>query len=157
MASTAHDPASSAELEHAAVTRPVAVRPEDLRVLRAGTFATVALLPGAGALAGAFAGLDGVVGAVLGVALVAAFFSVSMVLVNAAAKVSPMLMYQTAMATYLVKMLVLFGLLLGLRGAEFLSPPAFGFSILAATLVWLVAEVRLVLGTRVLYVNPEGG
>jgi ATP synthase protein I len=71
--------------------------------------------------------------------------------------VSPALMFQAAMATYLVKILVLAGILVAFHDTTAFDPKAFGWAVLAATVVWLVAEVRLFTTTKVPYVVPDEG
>ena len=137
------------------MARKVAVRAEDLKVLRTGLLSTAVVL--AATVAGAWLVVDGAAagGAALGVLLAAAFFSASMLVVNAVAKTSPALMFPTAMGVYVVKIFGLLALIAVLRRVDWWPPAVFGLSVLAATLVWLGAEVRLVMLSRVLYVTPE--
>ena len=50
-------------------------------------------------------GAKGIYGALIGIGVVAAFFGISIVAVGRAAKVSPMAMMVTAMASYLIKII----------------------------------------------------
>lgn len=134
---------------------PASIKAQDLRVLKTGVVATVVLLVLATAAGGAAVGGSGALGGALGVLLVAVFFSVSMLAVTAAGRVSPQAMYQAAVTTYIVKILALLGLLAGLRHVSALHPKVFAWSVIGATVVWLVTDVRLVVTTRQLYVTPE--
>ena len=90
------------------------VPPEPIRCWRdyawiARRSAAVAAVVGA-AMIGLGAGLGGskgLIGAVIGVALVAVFFGISIIAVGRAARVSPQVMMVTALGTYLVKIVVL--------------------------------------------------
>ena len=62
-----------------------------------------------------------------------------------------------ALALYLFKVIVLFGLLALFKKATVFDGRVFGFSVLAATLAWTFAEVRTHARQRVLYVQPEAG
>src|ERR1039457_5532668 len=59
------------------------------------------------ALSGILSGAKGLLGAVLGVALVAVFFAISVLAVRRASRVSPQAMMMTAIATYLIKIIIL--------------------------------------------------
>ena len=138
-------------------TAHTADRVRDLSAARVAVVVTAGLLPLAVVVAALVGGADAAVGAGIGVALVTVSFTVSAVAVLRAAKVSPALMFQAAMATYLVKILVLAGLLVAFHDTTAFDPKAFGWAVLAATVVWLVAEVRLFTTARVVYVGPDEG
>lgn len=108
------------------------------------------------AVSAAVAGGKGVLGAVLGTALVAVFFAISVVAVSAAAKVSPQAMMITAIGTYVVKILVLILLLSRYSSTTAFSPRMFGLTALACILAWTFSQVIWSMRLRVPYVEPEG-
>ncbi|HKE99478.1 MAG TPA: hypothetical protein VKG45_11165 [Actinomycetes bacterium] len=121
----------------------------DARILRGAVAATAALAPPAVALGALAAGARGALGAGLGVLLAAAFFSVTVVVVDAAGRVSADLILPAALATYALKLTALgIGLYL-LGGTTAFDRRAFALAVVAGTLVYLVAEVRLAMRARI--------
>ena len=117
------------------------------------TAATAAVMV---AVSAAVAGGKGVIGALLGTALVAVFFAISVVAVSAAAKVSPQAMMITAIGTYVIKILVLILLLSRYSSTTAFSPRMFGLTALACILAWTFAQVVWSMRLKVPYVEPEG-
>lgn len=132
-------------------------RVRDLSAVRVAAVVTAAVLPIAVVVGALVGGADAAIGAGFGVVLVTASFTLSAIAVLRAAKISPALMFQAAMGTYLVKILVLAGILVAFHDTTAFEPKAFGWAVLAATVVWLVAEVRLFTSAKVLYVTPDEG
>jgi ATP synthase protein I len=117
------------------------------------TAATAAVMV---AVSAAVAGGKGVLGALLGTALVVVFFAISVVAVSAAARVSPQAMMITAIGTYVLKILVLVLLLSRYSSTTAFSPRMFGLTALACILAWTFSQVAWSLRLRVPYVEPEG-
>jgi ATP synthase protein I len=128
------------------------VQRHDARIVRGAVLATAIAAPVAVAIAWLAAGTKGAIGAALGMALAAAFFSVTVVVVDAAGRVSPQLMLPAALGTYLVKLVLLMVGLFLLAGTTAFDRAAFGLSIVAGTCVYLIAEVRMALRARIPYV-----
>jgi len=108
------------------------------------------------AVSAAVAGGKGVLGALLGTALVAVFFAISVLAVSAAARVSPQAMMITAIVTYVVKILLLMFFLTRYSSTTAFSPRMFGLTALACILAWTFAQVAWSMRLRVQYVEPEG-
>lgn len=102
-------------------------------------------------------GSDGLIGAALATVTVIGFFTMSHVVLTRVLAKSPELGMSAALALYLFKVIVLFGLLALFKKATVFDGRVFGFSVLAATLAWTFAEVRTHARQRVLYVQPEAG
>jgi ATP synthase protein I len=136
---------------------PADERLSDTPALRAAVVVTVVLLPVALLVGWLVGGGSSALGAGLGVLLVTVSFAASAYVVLRAARLSPQLMFQAAMATYLVKIIVLAVLLVTLRDVSAFDGRAFGWSVLSATVVWLVVEVRLFTTLRIPYVEPDRG
>ena len=117
------------------------------------TAATAAVMV---AVSAAVAGGKGVLGALLGTALVVVFFAISVVAVSAAARVSAQAMMITAIGTYVVKILVLIFVLSRYSSTTAFSPRMFGLTALACILAWTFSQVAWSMRLRVQYVEPEG-
>ena len=100
------------------------------------------------------AGGKGLLGSVLGAALVAVFFAISVAAVGRAAKVSPQAMMITAMTTYIVKILVLLFFVVRFASSTTFNTRLFGLTALACILVWSAAQIFWSLRLKTPYVEP---
>src|ERR1019366_10575581 len=107
-------------------------------------------------LSGILGGAKGLVGAALGVALVAVFFALSILAVQRAARVSPQAMMVTALTTYIVKILVLLFLVATFGNTTASNGRLFGLTAIVCILVWSGAQVLWSMRLKVLYVEPDG-
>lgn len=128
---------------------------EDVRALRRSAVPTA--LAGVvcmviGSIAG---GTKGALGAVLALAVVTVFFSVSAFAVARAAKVNPSLMMGVALGTYMVKIIVLAILVESFRDTTLFNGRVFGFSAIGLVLVWTGMQVRTMMTSKILYVEPR--
>jgi ATP synthase protein I len=101
-------------------------------------------------------GTKGLLGSVLGVALVAAFFAISIAAVHWSARVSPRAMMITALTTYLVKILVLIILVARFGNTTVFNGRLFGLTAIVCILVWSGAQVLWSMRLKMLYVEPDG-
>jgi ATP synthase protein I len=108
------------------------------------------------ALSGILAGAKGLLGAVLGVALVAAFFAISVLAVQRAARVSPQAMMVAALTTFFVKIIVLLFLVARFGTTTLFNGRSFGLTAIVCILVWSGAQVFWSMRLKVLYVEPDG-
>jgi ATP synthase protein I len=106
-------------------------------------------------LCAVFGGAKGVYGALIGVAVVTAFFGISILVVGRAAKVSPMAMMIAALASYLVKIIAFMIVLALLLHSTAFNGRMLGFTALACILTWCAAQVVIMARTKTLYVTPE--
>ena len=107
------------------------------------------------AVSAALAGVKGLYGALIGVAIVTAFFSISVLVVGRAARVSPQAMMVAAMVTYLVKIVALAVAVSALHNMTAFSDRALGFTAIGCILVWSAAQVVTAVKIKMLYVEPE--
>ena len=123
-------------------------------VRRAGalTAAAAAVMVGVSA---ALAGVKGLYGALIGVAIVAVFFGLSVLVVGRAARVSPQAMMVAAMVTYLVKIVALAVVVSTLHGMSAFSDRALGLTALGCILVWCATQAITAIRIKMLYVEPE--
>lgn len=104
----------------------------------------------------AIGGAKGLIGAVLGIALVAVFFGISVLAVGRAARHSPQAMMITAIATYLIKIVLLLFFVVRFAGTTAFNSRLFGLTALACILAWSAAQVIWSLRLKTPYVEPSG-
>jgi ATP synthase protein I len=130
------------------------MQPSDARTLR-GAAIPSALAGVAAVLAGLLlAGVKGALGAAIATVVVIAFFSISVVAVSYASKISAQMMFAAAVFSYITKIFVMFALVAAFQNVTLWNSEAFGWSVIALTLVWIAAEIRVTLKTKTLYVEP---
>jgi len=106
-------------------------------------------------LATVLGGSKGLIGALLGVAVVALFFGISVVVVSRAARVSPQAMMMAAIVTYLVKIVLLIVFVGQFQDTTAFSPKAFGLTALACILAYTGAQVIWSMRLNTPYVEPD--
>jgi ATP synthase protein I len=102
----------------------------------------------------AVGGGKGLLGSVLGIALVAVFFAISVVAVGRAAKISPQAMMITAMTTYIAKILILLFFVVRFDTSTTFNTRLFGLTALACILAWSASQVVWSLRLKMPYVEP---
>jgi ATP synthase protein I len=107
------------------------------------------------ALSAALAGVKGLVGALVGVAIVTVFFGISVVVVGRAARISPPAMMLAAIITYLVKIIALAIVLSALNGTTAFSTRDLGLTAIVCILVWSAAQIITTVKLKMLYVEPD--
>ena len=101
-------------------------------------------------------GAKGVYGALVGVAIVTAFFGISVLVVGRAAKISPHVMMATAMITYIVKIIAFAVVMVLLGKSTAFSGRMLGFTAIACILAWSASQVITTMRLKLLYVDPDG-
>jgi ATP synthase protein I len=101
-------------------------------------------------------GGKGLLGAVLGVALVAAFFGISAFAVGQAARRGPRAMMMTALTTYVVKIVVLLILVSRYSNTTAFNGKLFGLTAIVCILVWTTVQAMVSARLKVPYVEPDG-
>jgi ATP synthase protein I len=107
-------------------------------------------------LSGILGGAKGLLGAALGVALVAVFFALSVLAVGRAARVSPQAMMVAALTTFFVKIIVLLFLVARFGTTTAFNGRLFGLTAIVCILVWSGAQVMWSLRLKMPYVEPDG-
>jgi len=123
-------------------------------VRRAGALTALAAAIMVGVSA-AVVGVKGLIGALVGVALVTVFFGISVLVVGRAARRSPQAMMVAAMVTYLVKIVGLAVVVSSLNGTTAFSTRTLGFTAIGCILVWSAAQVITAIKIKMLYVEPD--
>jgi ATP synthase protein I len=101
-------------------------------------------------------GMKGLIGALLGVALVIVFFGISIVAVGRAARISQQAMMITALSTFLVKIVVLAVLVDRLAGTTVFNSKLFGFTAIVCIIAWSMSQAITGAKIKMLYVEPDG-
>ena len=96
-----------------------------------------------------------VLGAALGVALVIAFFGISVLVVGRAAKVSPQAMMAAAVGTFLVKIIVLIILLGSFQNSTAFNDKLFGLTVIVCVLAYSAAQMISSIRLKMPYVEPD--
>ena len=107
------------------------------------------------AVSAALVGVKGLIGALIGVAIVTVFFGISVLVVGRAARKSPQAMMVAALVTYLVKIVLLAVVVSSLNGTTAFSTKTLGFTAIGCILVWSAAQVITAVKVKMLYVEPE--
>jgi ATP synthase protein I len=126
------------------------------RSLRWSVLLTAPLAAVMVAICAGLGGTKGLIGALLGVALVIIFFGISIVAVGRAARISQQAMMITALSTFLVKILVLAFLVDRLAGTTVFNTKAFGFTAIVCIIAWSMSQAITSAKMKVLYVEPDG-
>jgi ATP synthase protein I len=125
----------------------------DARILRGAAIPTGLAGVAATAVGLLVSGGQGALGAALGALVAIAFFSVSVVAVSYASKISPQMMFTAAVFSYITKIFVMFALIAVFRDTTAWDSQVFAYTIIALTLVWVVAEIRTTTRAKTLYVD----
>jgi ATP synthase protein I len=107
------------------------------------------------AVCAALGGAKGFYGALIGVAVVTAFFGISVLVVGRAARISPQVMMAAAMISYVVKFIAFLIVMILLGKSTAFNGRMLGFTALICILAWGAAEVVNTIKLRVLYVDPD--
>jgi ATP synthase protein I len=107
------------------------------------------------AVCAALGGVKGLIGAMIGVAIVTVFFGLSVLVVGRAARISPQAMMVAALVTYVVKIVALAIVVSALHGSTAFSTRALGFTAIGCILVWSATQVITAVKVKMLYVEPE--
>jgi ATP synthase protein I len=126
------------------------------RVVRRSAALTAVVAAVCVAVCAALGGAKGLYGALIGVAIVTAFFGISVVVVGQAAKISPQVMMAAAMISYVVKIIGFAIVMIALGKSDAFNGRMLGFTALVCILAWTAAEVITTIKLRVLYVDPDG-
>ena len=123
-------------------------------VRRAGALTAVAAAVMV-AISAALVGVKGLIGALVGVAIVTVFFGISVLVVGWAARISPQAMMVAALVTYLVKIVALAVIVSSLNGTTAFSTRTVGFVAIGCILVWSATQIITAIKVKMLYVEPD--
>jgi ATP synthase protein I len=126
------------------------------RVVRRSAALTSVVAAVCVAVSAALGGAKGLYGALIGIAVVTAFFGISVLVVGRAARISPQVMMAAAMISYVLKIIGFAIVMIVLGKSAAFNGHSLGFTALACILAWAAAEVVTTIRLKVLYVDPDG-
>jgi ATP synthase protein I len=127
-----------------------------VRTLRWSVLLTAPAAVAMVAICAGVGGVKGLIGALLGVALVVIFFGISILVVGRAARISQQAMMITAIVTFLVKILVLAFLVDRFAGTTVFNSKLFGFTAIVCIVAWSLSQAITGAKQKMLYVEPDG-
>jgi ATP synthase protein I len=108
------------------------------------------------AVSTAIGGRQGLIGALLGVALVAIFFGIDVVVIGRMARISPQAIMGAAIGLYLFKIIILAIAVKELSDSSFFNGKLFGVTALVCILAYCASQVAGSMRFKTLYVEPDG-
>ena len=108
------------------------------------------------AVCAAIGGTHGLIGALLGVALVAVFFGIDVLVIGRVAKISPQAIMLAAIGLYVFKIIALAVAVQLLGDASFFNGKLFGVTALIVILGYCASQVIGSIRFKTLYVHPDG-
>ncbi|MFI0479352.1 hypothetical protein [Actinomadura sp. 9N215] len=127
----------------------------DARMLRGAAIPAAAAGVGAVLIGLLTAGAKGAFAAALATVVVIAFFSLSVLAVAWAAKISTQTMMLAALASYAVKILAVMVLVSAMDEVTIWNTKVFGWTVIGLALLWIAAEFRVALQRRPYIDEPE--
>jgi ATP synthase protein I len=107
------------------------------------------------AVGGAVAGGKGALGAAVGALLAIAFMGIGLYVLQWTARTLPQLFQAMGLMLYVAQLLLLLIFLALFKGTTLFSARAFAFSLVAATVVWMAAQIRAHMTSKIFYVEPD--
>ena len=126
------------------------------RVVRRSAALTAVVAAGCVVVCAALGGAKGLYGALIGVAIVTAFFGISVLVVGRAAKISPHVMMAAAMISYVIKIIGFAIVMIALGKSAAIDGRMLGFTAIICILAWSAAEVVTAIRLKLPYVDPDG-
>lgn len=124
-------------------------------VLRWGSLGSLIAMVVAVVIGFLLAGMPGLWGALLGIAIPVAFFSITVIVALVTVRVRPEVFGAAILGSWLIKIVVLIAVLAVLSRADFYDRGIFFAAFVVGTVGYLVTEAIIVVRTRVPYIEPE--
>ncbi|WP_377274551.1 hypothetical protein [Peterkaempfera sp. SMS 1(5)a] len=126
----------------------------DAQILRGAAYIAAPVGIVAAVLSAVLAGLPGLVGALVAVAVAFVFFGAGLAALIRITRDSPQLVMTAGLLVYAVQILLAGVFIVVFKHTTLFSGRAFGFSLLATALAWVAGQVRWTLQSKTLYVDP---
>ena len=126
------------------------------RVVRRAAALTAVVAAVCVVVCAALGGAKGLYSALIGVAIVTAFFGISVLVVGRAAKISPHVMMAAAMISYVIKIIGFAIVMIALGKSAAIDGRMLGFTAIICILAWSAAEVVTAIRLKLPYVDPDG-
>ncbi|MFB9593305.1 hypothetical protein [Streptomyces racemochromogenes] len=131
------------------------MRSDDVRSLLQTAVPTAVAGAVAAVISGLVVGGKGAVGAVVATVVVILFMGLGFVVLQRTAKSLPHLFQAMGLMLYAAQILLLFVFLAVFKNTTLFHPRAFAITLVATTLVWIGAQTRAHMKTKILYVEPD--
>lgn len=125
------------------------------QVIRRSAVITAAVAAVMVAISAGTEGVKGLIGALIGIGVVAVFFGISVLVVGRAARINPQAMMIAALGSYLIKFVGLAILMIWLGKSTAFDGKLLGLTAIVCILTWSAAQVITVMKLKVPYVEPE--
>ncbi len=126
----------------------------DARILRGAAIPTAVVAAVVALVAAVVSGADGLVGALVGGAVVIAFFAAGWITLARLGRNNPMMLLPIALGTYLVQLIVVGVFIVLVKDVSALDTRALGWSVIVCTLAWMIFQLRAFSREKMLYVEP---
>ncbi|GHH53702.1 hypothetical protein [Streptomyces candidus] len=127
----------------------------DVRSLLQTAVPTAALGVVAAVVGGVVVGGKGAVGAAVGVLVVILFMGLGQLALQYVAKAMPQLFSGMGLVVYSVQLVLLLLFIMAFRNTTLFHLQAFAISLVAATIMWIVAQTWSHVKSKTLYVDPS--
>ncbi|MFD9421193.1 MULTISPECIES: hypothetical protein [unclassified Streptomyces] len=127
----------------------------DARTLLHAAVPTAAAGALAVAVSAVVAGGKGAIGAAVGTLVVILFMGIGLYVLQRTARSMPHLFQSMGLMLYTAQLLLLFIFIAVFKNTTLFNPRAFAISLVVATVVWVAAQVRVHMKTKILYVEPD--
>ncbi|MBM7441346.1 hypothetical protein [Streptomyces sp. HB132] len=107
------------------------------------------------AVSAALAGGKGAIGAAAGTLVVILFMGIGLGVLQRTARSMPHLFQSMGLLLYTTELLLLFVFVAAFKNTTLFNPRAFAAAVMVATLVWVAAQIRVHMKTKILYVEPD--
>jgi ATP synthase protein I len=101
------------------------------------------------------AGGEGAIGAVVGVLLSMLFMGLGLYVLQWTAKKLPQLFQAMGLMLYVAQLLLLMIFVAVFKNTSLFNPKAFALSLVVATVVWMAAQARAHMKSKIFYVDPD--
>jgi ATP synthase protein I len=127
----------------------------DARILRGSAVVAVPVWVVAAVLSTVLAGPKGLIGALVALAVVAAFFGLGFWGLMRLTQNRPQLVMMAGMLVYAVQVLLIGVFIIVFGHTTAFSGKAFALTLLVTALAWVGGQIRFTLKSKTLYVDPE--
>ncbi|OAH15330.1 hypothetical protein [Streptomyces jeddahensis] len=127
----------------------------DARIVLQAAVPTAGVGAVAAVVSGVVAGGKGAIGAIVATLVVILFMGIGMVVLQRTAKSLPHLFQAMGLLLYATQVLLLFVFVAVFKDTTLFHPKAFALTLLVATLVWIAAQTRAHMKSKILYVEPD--
>lgn len=129
--------------------------PNDVRILRGSAIIAAPVGVVATAVSAIAAGGKGLIGGLVAVAVVGAFFGLGTWVLMRVTQDKPQIAMAAGMLVYVVQILLVGVFIAVFKDTTLFNARAFGLTLLFTALAWVGGQVRHTLTSRMLYVDPE--